>query len=131
MAVYPMAHAHARAEVRDASGAAGAPVTWREDGPTRVAIDLQAAADSTLTLADQFYPGWTATVDDKPVTIQRAPDAPIFRSIPVPSGPHTVRFAYHPASFQAGLFAGLTGIMIVVTVLTAFFQRGVLPARVE
>jgi hypothetical protein len=54
-----------------------------------------------LTLSDQFYPGWLASVDGQPAEIVRADT--VFRAVCVPSGDHVVRFEYRPVSFFVGL----------------------------
>jgi hypothetical protein len=78
------------------------PITWLEDGPTRVTLAVNAPAPSALVLADQFYPGWRATVDGAPAPVERANG--IFRRVHVPPGRHTVTFAYRPAAFRIGLY---------------------------
>src|SRR5262245_23390680 len=65
-----------------------------EYGPEHVRVRTRATRPGLLVLTDQFYPGWTATVDDAPVPIVRA--NVLFRGVPVPAGEHEVRFAFHP-----------------------------------
>ena len=55
-------------------------VTCRCPGPT------------VLNLADQYFPGWKATVDDRTVPIARQQPANVFRTVPVPAGRHVIRF---------------------------------------
>ncbi len=54
-----------------------------------------------LTLSDQYYPGWQATIDGQPTEIVRADT--VFRAVCVPAGDHTVRFEYEPTSLYAGV----------------------------
>jgi hypothetical protein len=61
-----------------------------------------------LFLSDNYYPGWQATIDGKPVAILLADYS--FRAVEVPSGKHIVRFAYRPMSFYVGA---------IITLLTA------------
>jgi hypothetical protein len=88
-------------------------VEWLEDSPTKVALRMDAAFATNLTLADQLYPGWHAMVDGTAVPITRAND--IFRKVAVPAGSHTVSFSYQPAGFRAGLY-----LMLVVTAVGGF-----------
>ena len=60
-----------------------------------------------LTVSDQFYPGWQATVDGQPTDIVRA-DA-VFRAVCVPPGDHTVRFDYRPGSLYVGVAISAAG----------------------
>jgi hypothetical protein len=68
-----------------------------------------------LTLSDQFYPGWRATVDGQPAEIVRADT--VFRAVCVPSGNHVVRFEYRPISFYVGL--AVSGIGWLALLLAA------------
>ncbi len=64
-------------------------------GPTRVEIEAQALSDDNiLLLQDSYYPGWTATVNETPVTVSRANVN--FRAVPLPSGASRVIFEYNP-----------------------------------
>jgi hypothetical protein len=63
-----------------------------------------------LTLSDQYYPGWTATVDGNSVPIVRADT--VFRSVCVPAGDHTVRFEYRPMSFFTGVACTAIGWLL-------------------
>ncbi len=70
------------------------------DEPERVAIRVHAPGRGFLRLADQYAPGWTATVDGAPVPILRADYA--FRAVEVPAGDSIVEFRYVPTVVWAG-----------------------------
>ena len=57
-----------------------------------VAIETDTPSEATLILSDNYYPGWKASVDGKPVGIN-ATDYN-FRKVTVPAGRHQVRFQY-------------------------------------
>jgi uncharacterized membrane protein YfhO len=65
-----------------------------------------------LVLADNWYPGWQATLDGKPIDIVRA-DAAI-RGVALPAGSHRIEMRYRPArlgwatalTLAAGCLAG-------------------------
>jgi hypothetical protein len=86
--------------------------TIRRDVPELVEIDVDAETDAYLTLADCFDPGWSATLDGRPVPIRPAWIA--FRAVFVPQGRHTVVFRYRPAGFDRGLMITAAGLLIVV-----------------
>ena len=114
MAIYPLSAARPRAALV-VNGATVGAAEWREDGPTRVTLKTAAPTTATLVLADQFYPGWKATVDGNPATIYRAPDAPIYRAVSLSAEPHTVAFRYEPASVRLGIYlAGFACLLIFV-----------------
>jgi hypothetical protein len=60
---------------------------------------------SFLVLADQYYPGWEATIDGVSTPIYASNH--IFRGVFVPAGEHTVEFTYGPRSFHLGVVVAL------------------------
>ncbi|HUS14938.1 MAG TPA: YfhO family protein [Chloroflexia bacterium] len=85
-----------------------------------VAITTNSAAAGVLVLADQAFSGWTATVDGAPTPILTADHA--LRAVALPSGTHTVRFAYEPLAFTAGA-AVSAGTLLVLLALAASHGR--------
>ncbi|MCC6728886.1 MAG: hypothetical protein IT208_06055 [Chthonomonadales bacterium] len=79
----------------------GARVQWLADAPTWVALRVAAPTAAELRLADLWYPGWQASVDDRPAPIGR--DG-VFRRVVIPAGEHVVEFRYRPATFRVGLY---------------------------
>jgi hypothetical protein len=110
MAVFPLPASPARAHLENADGSplnAPAAVTYREDGVNRVVLDVNAPAPAMLTLADQWYPGWQAQVDDRPAPLLHSGYEGVFRAVSVPAGTHAVAFRYEPASYRFGLYLAL------------------------
>jgi uncharacterized membrane protein YfhO len=79
-------------------------------------LDVQAdsKAPGLLIVTDQYYPGWQAFVDGKPVPIF-AVDG-IFRGIFLDRGSHIVKFIYRPLSFAVG------GIVSAISLLTTMIS---------
>jgi hypothetical protein len=73
--------------------------------PERIVATVTAPSMGWLLLTDAWYPGWEATVDEKPTPIERA--NVLFRAVPVPKGEHRVEFHYRPAAFRSGLAISL------------------------
>ena len=69
-------------------------VQVRRIGSSRIDLRTDADAPGWLVLSELDFPGWVATVDNRPLPIHRA--NAIFRAVCVPAGQHTVRFAFHP-----------------------------------
>lgn len=84
----------------------------KEISTTHLQIDTNADEASFLVLADPFYPGWQATLDQQPVEILRSNYA--FRGLPLPPGRHQIEFKFRPRSFNLGL-----GMSSAATVLLA------------
>jgi hypothetical protein len=95
-------------------GCQGSTARISREGRAWVEVELEACGPGYLVLSDWFYPGWEATRDGASVPVLRA-DA-LLRAVPVPSGAHTVRFAYRPGSFWLGaLLSGMAlGALVLV-----------------
>jgi len=85
--------------------------------PNDIAIKTSGSG-GLLTLSDQFYPGWRATIDGFPTEIARADT--VFRAVCVPPGDHIVHFEYRPMSLYVGLAMTVVGwlVMAVLAVVT-------------
>jgi uncharacterized membrane protein YfhO len=83
--------------------------------PERVVVETQSAAPALLVLAEAWYPGWTATVDNAP-----APCVPAnawMRAVEVPAGTHRVELRFRsrwlgPGALLALLTAGVLGLLV-------------------
>jgi hypothetical protein len=80
----------------EAMGACHGIVGSRVVGATPTTLELAVTASSAgwIAMSELDYPGWTATVDGKPVAIHRANG--MFRAVCVAAGEHRLRFAFDP-----------------------------------
>ncbi|MBF0289209.1 MAG: YfhO family protein [SAR324 cluster bacterium] len=81
-----------------------------------VTIQVTTNAPGVLILLDQFYPGWTAAVNDHPQTVYRTNY--LYRGVLVKAGETEVKFTYQPKSFHKGAILSLcsfVGILILWT----------------
>ncbi len=124
--LYTLSSARGRASYLTARGTT-TPVDWLEDAGTRVSLGTMTDSPATLRLADQFYPGWVATIDGSPATIER--DG-IFRKVSVPAGKHVLRFTYCPSAFQFGLYLMLIAFASCACYIASEFSRGI-QARID
>lgn len=85
-----------------------APARLIADDSEHVVIELDAPERGFLFLADQYFPGWSATVNGRPAPIVRANHT--FRLVEVPRGPVRVEFHYRPVLVWVG------GVISAVTV---------------
>jgi hypothetical protein len=79
--------------------------------PENIEITTSSTAPGLLVLADQYFPGWNATVDDQPTEILPADHG--LRAVYLPPGSHTVRFIYNPLSFRLGTIATLLSLATI------------------
>ena len=84
-----------------------------QETSTQVEINASSSAEALLVLADSYYPGWQAYVNNQPTPIFAANINT--RAVKIPSGQSTVIFKYQPKSLQLGLL-----ISVLSTVLLCF-----------
>lgn len=75
--------------------------------PNKVSIKSQLAEDGYLILNQNYYPHWTAEVNNKPVEMIRVSDA--FMAIPLKKGNHFIQFHFHARIIQ---------ILVILNIMT-------------
>jgi uncharacterized membrane protein YfhO len=68
-------------------------------------IEVLAQGPGKLVLSEIYYPGWSAEIDGKNVSINTAYS--VLRSVPLIEGEHKVVFNYVPISLYSGLVLAL------------------------
>lgn len=81
------------------------------DEPQLVEVEARLSAPGLLVLADSFYPGWVAKVDEEEVPILATNH--LFRGVAVSAGEHRVTFHYRPRSVRLGGVISLAAGVIV------------------
>jgi hypothetical protein len=88
----------------------------------RAVIQATATARSLVVLTDDFYPGWSATVDGRPAPVRRVDY--LLRGVALTPGTHTVVFSYQPASWTVGwIISALTALGLLAAAGTAVMAR--------
>jgi hypothetical protein len=87
----------------------------------RVIIQVQAQSDGWLVLNELFYPGWQATVDGQPVTIQ--PSNYALRGVCLPAGDHEVIFSFQPQILTYGLLVSAAALVLIGAALVLIVWR--------
>ena len=102
------------------------PYRWEKEVPSdsiqrigwtaeKRAFTVHSNSGGRFILIEQFFSGWQATVDDKPVPIERWNRA--FQSVLIPSGDHRLSFTFRSRGFRLG------AIISVVALLTLLLTR--------
>ena len=94
----------------------GGSVRFVRNDPEHVILDVDAPARGFLVLADQYYPGWRATVDGASAPIVRANY--VFRLVEVPAGRSRVEFLYRPLSVAIGAALSAVGVAVVAVLIS-------------
>lgn len=89
-------------------------------GLERLRVEAETAAESTLVVADAWWPGWEATMDGVPTTIYPA-DA-LVRAVRWPAGRHVLEMRYRPPEVRTGLAASVAGVVLALAWI-AFGRR--------
>ncbi|MCY3917272.1 MAG: YfhO family protein [Chloroflexi bacterium] len=116
---------HGAAEARSLDDASGGQVDFVSYDSSRIALQVNAPAPAYLVLKEAFYPGWEATVNDKPAPILRA--NLLFRALPVPAGESAVVFRFDPPLWRAALYIGVAMWMIAVLSLIRLRSKETAP----
>lgn len=79
----------------------------KEYSPNKVIFETITDNSMLFFISDNFYPGWTAYIDDKPREIFRANYS--FRSVIIPPGRHKLEFIFQPLSLKIGFILSCIG----------------------
>lgn len=86
--------------------------------PNEIIVRSDGPRNGFLVLCENFYPGWKAYVDGRPVEIIRANG--IFRAVPLSYGQHSVAFRYEPRSLRMG--AAISAVTLLAITLGWLFN---------
>lgn len=78
--------------------------------PNRFNVVVQGGQGGWLVMHEQWYPGWKAKVNGKPVQLLRADHA--MRALPLPAGDALVETVYEPGSLRLGLFGSIGALLM-------------------
>src|SRR5262249_54329093 len=73
--------------------------------------EFQVGSESggRFELAEQFFPGWHAAIDGRPVEIERWSEA--FQAVQVPPGEHRLSFRFGSTGLRAGALISLVSAL--------------------
>src|SRR6185503_15229048 len=108
-------------------GAPGTTFRWRQDDADEIALDVEASARSFLVIADTNFPGWTATLDERPAAI--VPTNLLVRGLVVPPGRHRIHMRYETSGMRAGrvvtqIAFGVWALLLLLVLVRAARRRG-------
>ncbi len=83
----------------------------------RIELSTESDFSGYLVVADQYYPGWKASLDSQATPILRANY--VQRALTLPAGKHKVVFTYEPESYRLGLQISsiALGLLVLVAVV--------------
>jgi hypothetical protein len=98
-------------------GTGGPEVRLARREPELIEMAVNLCESAYLVVSSAWYPGWEATVDGRPVAVQRA--NLFFGAVPLDAGHHEVVYAFQPKSLRIGaaVSVGALGCLILLSVL--------------
>jgi hypothetical protein len=93
----------------------GVTVTRYEPGRVDMELSAAAPAGASLVASENYYPGWTATVDGKAAPIGRADYTLI--GVELPAGARKVSLAFVDPAYQTGKLVTLAAIALALILL--------------
>lgn len=86
--------------------------THYEPGKISLALSEPAPAGSALVVSENYYPGWIATVDGKPVDTERMNLMLI--GVPLPAGAKSVELTFTSPAFERGKMITIAAIIVAL-----------------
>jgi hypothetical protein len=105
----PIPNSNLQSSIFNPQTALQSQVSLKSRSTNSLELDVTSSGDGYLFIAETFYPGWRATVDDNDTPVLRANY--LFRAVAVPAGTHTVRMIFDPWSFKVGVGMTVLGIL--------------------
>lgn len=103
-----------------------------EPDPETIVLEANLDRPGYVLVADTFYPGWTAAVDDAPTAIH--PANLLFRAVAVPAGKHIIVMKYRSSWLPIGGGLTVMGLLLAAALLlrARFLNRRLrLPTRIS
>jgi hypothetical protein len=99
--------------------------TTSEYKPGHFVVELSAPAPaaSALIVSENFYPGWSATVDGNPVRVWRADMS--LMGVELPAGARKLEFDFRSQPYETGKLITLVALLLAL----GAFGAGVALAR--
>jgi hypothetical protein len=105
-----------------ADDAQAEPVALSDADPQHLGMVVDAGSSSRLDIHIGNFPGWTATLDGRPLALH--PFLTDEMQATIPSGHHVIELQYRPKAFEVGLvLATATLLALIVGWLLQFMRR--------
>ena len=96
----------------DGSALGGGTVRLTKYAPNELHYDIRSDKGGVVVFSEIYYPGWTATLDGKPVELGRADY--VLRAVKVPAGTHRLVMEFRPASVTTTEAVAIAAIAVIL-----------------
>ncbi len=93
-------------------------ITRYDPGHIAVELNAPAPAGSALVVSENYFPGWTASVDGRPAAAPIRTDY-TFLGVPLPAGATKVSLDFHDAAYQKGKLVTLLAVLLAILATAA------------
>lgn len=104
--------------------------TVRTITPREIQLTADLSAPGYLVFSEIYYPGWRATVDNKPADV--LPADYLFRAVQLPAGRHEVRMRFVSAPYNIGMTLTVLSVLFIAGMLIIDYRKtksGIQPSR--
>lgn len=100
-----------------------------EHGPGHIRIELDGPAPrgSTLVVSENWYPGWTATVDGREVATARVDHTLI--GVPLPAGASRIALTFRDRAYVRGRVITIVALILTALLIAAGAAQGIRARR--
>ena len=97
-------------------------VTLTAYEPNHLTYDVESGKGGLVVFSENYYPGWTATIDGKDAELGRVDY--ILRALSVPAGKHKVELMFYPKSIDVTETVAYVAfaVLLVLILLVAYIQ---------
>lgn len=92
-----------------------ADITITEQQPNKIMIATSSTSPGYVVIANTWYPGWSAWVDNQPSTIWKANY--LFQAVQIPAGDHHVVVTYRPGIFITGCVISILALIGIIALI--------------
>lgn len=92
-----------------------------KESSNSISLLIKTINDGWVVMADVWFPGWKANLDEKPVEILRADY--LFRAVRIPQGEHILELVYQPTWFYIGAVLSCTGWLIFLILIISRIRK--------
>jgi hypothetical protein len=104
-----------------AADATGTPVRVSDPNPAQWKLVTNSSKEQVLRLRLTDVPGWHATIDGRPLSLEQF--SGIMLQARIPPGRHVIELSYWPTAFSVGLVLALVAVVVLAGVPLALMQK--------
>ena len=94
------------------SGGVAAPLRVNDSNPAHWSVTSNASTAGVLRIHLTSVPGWSATIDGRPLALERS--SVFLLQAKIPPGRHVITLNYWPSTFTGGIAAAIAAVLFLI-----------------